>query len=162
MIVNNLWNRLFHKKKVDESKAVYLRNQRAIAAYDSFENMLYECTDLTELLNIHKLMWFYNFRNKNLGPCSYGMFRTKETIEHMTPDEVYLGGIFGIFTNNISFYESHKDEKFGENGWGIDPEISVYDVVLDQYKSVLYTNLRELYRDFVKYQNLAEIAGLDR
>lgn len=46
---------------------------------------------------IHKRIWRKGFRNANLGPDEYGMFRTKD-INLMTIDEVYIGGIYDTLT----------------------------------------------------------------
>jgi hypothetical protein len=162
MIRNNLWNRIFHRREVSEIRKQLFLNQQAILVYDKLEFKLRNCTELLELLDIHKLMWSYNYRNANLGPCSYGMFRTTDSIEHMSPDEVYLGDIYGLATNNITFWESHKNEKFGDNGFGLDPEISMYALLVAQYKRLLIANLHELYAAFVKFQIAAETVGFNK
>lgn len=69
-------------------------------------------------MNIHKDAWGSGFQNENSGPYPYGVFRTSN-IPEMTITEVYLGGIYGLNTNSISFWEEHKNDKYGCNGLGV-------------------------------------------
>ena len=79
---------------------------------------------------------FYGFKNENTRPCKYGFFRT-EDIETMRPDEVYLGDIYGLWTNNIPFWEEHRDETMAGNGFGIPGDTKCYDLILNQYRACL-------------------------
>lgn len=88
---------------------------------------------LLELLECHKFAWSQGFQNKNLGPNKYGMFRTN-SIPEMTPEEVYLGNIWGLWTQNIPFWESCNDEK-------------VYKIIFNQYQRLLKSNIEYLMRN---------------
>lgn len=95
-------------------------------------------------MNIHKVTWIIGFQNENLGPDKYGMFRT-ENIPTMQPSEVFLGGIWGLFTHAIPFWEERKSQPYGCNGFNMDPEISLYGIVLDQYKRLLISNIEDIW-----------------
>ena len=141
---NNTWNRLFHKAEVQENveqMSIYtkqcLEGQKIL---DALEN----CKSLTTLVNIHKDAWGTGFQNENLGPCPYGYIRTTD-ISTMTPDQVYLGGKWGLATRNIPFWELHKGEKYGSNGFGLDPNLDLYEMILNQYKRFLISNINSIF-----------------
>lgn len=141
---NNAWNRLFHKAEVQENvkqMSIYtkqcLEGQRFL---DAIEN----CKSLATLVNIHKDVWGTGFQNENIGPCPYGVFRTLD-IPSMTPDQVYLGGIWGLVTKPIPFWEARKEDKYGCNGFGIDENLSLYEMMLNQYKGLLCSNIRAMF-----------------
>ena len=79
---------------------------------------------------LHKRIWRKGFRNANLGPDKYGMFRTKD-INLMTINEVYIGGIYGLNTRTIAQWEDSKEE----------PTQTCYDIVLCAYKRLLKSNI---------------------
>ena len=89
--------------------------------------------NLYELLELHKKAWELGYRNRNLAPDKFGMFRTKDIAE-MHPNEVFLGGIYGLFTHPIPFWETNKNDD------GTD--INTYDIVLNQYKQLLISNIQ--------------------
>lgn len=82
-------------------------------------------------MNIHKDAWGTGFQNENIGP--YGVFRTLD-IPSMTPDQIYLGGIWGLVTKPVSFWEERKEDKYG---FGIDENLSLYEMIVDQYRKLL-------------------------
>ena len=88
---------------------------------------------LITLMNIHKDAWGIGFQNENIGPCPYGVFRTLD-IPSMTPDQIYLGGIWGLVTKPVSFWEERKEDKYG---FGIDENLSLYEMIVDQYRKLL-------------------------
>lgn len=141
---NNLLNRIFFKEEVRknmkdaELQLTLSKNGARII------NTIKKCDSLYELLSIHKEAWFIGFQNENLGPDRYGMFRT-ENIPTMKPSEVFLGGIWGLFTHAIPHWEKRKLQPYGCNGFGIDPEIRLYDIVLDQYGSLLISNIEYIW-----------------
>ena len=141
---NNLWNRIFFKEEVRknmkdaELQLTLSKNGAHII------NAVKKCDSLEELLSIHKEAWIVGFQNENLGPDKYGMFRT-ESIPTMKPKEVFLGGIWGLFTHAIPFWKAHKSQPYGCNGFGIDPETSLYDIILNQYKLLLYSNFKDIW-----------------
>lgn len=141
---NTAWNRLFHKAEVQENMkqmSIYtkwcLEGQRFLDAIGS-------CTSLLNLINIHKEAWGTGFQNENIGPCPYGVFRTLD-IPSMIPDQIYLGGIWGLVTKPIPFWEAHKDDKYGCNGFGINEDRSLYEMILDQYRRLLSSNIRAMF-----------------
>lgn len=110
-----------------------------------FLNILRDCTDLRQLLQIHKDMWRSGIRNGNIGPCDYGMFRTKDILD-MKPEEVYLGDIYGLWTFSIPTWEQQKENKYGDGAvqWGISPDITLYEIVFNQYRRLLTSNLEAI------------------
>ena len=141
---NNLINRIFFKGEVRENmkdaelQLTLSKNGARIV------NAINKCDSLEELLSIHKEAWIVGFQNENLGPDKYGMFRT-ESIPTMQPSEVFLGGIWGLFTHAIPFWEERKSQPYGCNGFGINPEIRLYDIILDQYKRLLISNIEYIW-----------------
>ena len=141
---NNLWNRIFFKKAIQknikdaELQLTLSKNGARII------NKIKKCDSLYVLLNIHKEAWLLGFQNENLGPDRYGMFRT-ENIPTMKPEEIFLGGIWGLFTHAIPFWEERKSQPYGCNGFGIDPEISLYSIILGQYKNLLISNIDDIW-----------------
>lgn len=141
---NNLLNRTFFKEEVQknmkdaELQLTLSKNGARIV------NAINKCDSLEELLSIHKEAWIVGFQNENLGPDKYGMFRT-ENIPTMQPGEVFLGGIWGLFTHAIPFWEERKSQPYNCNGFGINPEISLYSTILDQYKRLLISNIKYIW-----------------
>ena len=155
---NNFWNRLFFSSKIRDNKremSLYTKQcnegQRVIDALNKSNN-------LSTLMNIHKDAWETGFQNENIGPCPYGIFRTSD-IPTMTPDEVYLGGIWGLLTKPIPFWEEHKDEPYGCNGFGIDKNNSLYAMIVNQYKSLLLSNIKVIYHNAQKEYNIFKQYG---
>ena len=141
---NNFWNRLFFSSKVRDNKremSLYTKQcnegQRIIDALNKSNN-------LSTLMSIHKDAWKSGFQNENIGPCPYGVFRTLD-IPSMTPDQIYLGGIWGLVTKPISFWEERKDDKYGCNGFGLNENLSLYEMIVDQYRKLLSSNIRAMF-----------------
>ena len=90
---------------------------------DSFKGGLYD------LFYFHKGLAekFPDLINKipSVCPDKYGVFRTKD-IATMSPDEVFLGGICGLFTYNITTWELYKKT-----------DKEAYNIVLNQYYKLL-------------------------
>ena len=103
------------------------------------------CTTLSGLLDVHKKAWTNGIHNANLAPCSCGMFRTQD-IATMSPNEVYIGGIWGLNTKNITEWEKYGyDEPYGANGFGIDPEIKLLGgLLVPRYKNLLVSNFNSI------------------
>lgn len=91
---------------------------------------LQSANTLLELYAIHIQIWANNIRNKNIGPDSYGMFRTHDILT-MSPHEVYLGNIWGLFTYNIPTWQSFEDSE-------------LVKLVTKQYKDHLINNLKTI------------------
>ena len=90
---------------------------------DSFKGGLYD------LFYFHKGLAekFPDLINKVPSACpdKYGVFRTKD-IATMSPDDVFLGGICGLFTYNITTWELYKKT-----------DKEAYNIVLNQYYRLL-------------------------
>lgn len=150
---NNFWNHIFHKKEI-------IVNQKQYKLYKKQVEIAQECIvtirhtkDLITLLNLHKDIYGSGF-TKNLGPGA--MFRCSD-IATMTPYQVYLGGIYGLNTYAIPFWEQYVNEPFGVNGFGIDKNTSLYEMILNQYKNHLISNITAMYnialKEVSEYEN---------
>lgn len=143
MIKNNWINRTFRSKEVEECQKKATKATELYARRDELLKELKNITTLGGLLDFHKKIWSIGYRNAHIGPCSYGIFRTSN-IEDMKPEEVFLGGLWGLHTKAIPYWEDHKHDSFGFNGFGIEPETSLYTIIVNQYRSHLRSNLRAI------------------
>lgn len=141
---NNAWNRLFHKVEVQKNvKQMSIYTKQCLEG-QRFLDKIEGPNTLITLMNIHKDAWGTGFQNENIGPCPYGVFRTLD-IPSMTPDQIYLGGIWGLVTKPVSFWEERKEDKYGCNGFGIDENLSLYEMIVDQYRKLLSSNIRAMF-----------------
>ena len=136
----NLFNRIFRKEKLLKQRKEYERVCKRLQKADEFKKVLERCDSLLKMVAIHKDMWNSGFQNKNIGPYEYGYFRTK-SIPDMKPDDVYLGDIYGLFTFPIPEWENNRNALYGANGFGINPGTRTYDLILQQYRQHLKSNL---------------------
>ena len=150
ILKENLWNKCFHRDILAEQKAKYNQALALRGFFPEIMQRLKDCNDLIVLLNIHKDAWLKGYRNENLGPCRYGMFRTKDIMD-MKPEEVFLGDIYGLWTNPITEWEQHRSDTMAGNGWGIDPNIRVYDLICGQYRRILKANIIKLRDEALAY-----------
>lgn len=95
MRTNNLFNRIFHKKELAELKKQALIYKKQLEHGVQIIAAIHKCDSLTELVELHKLAWANGFKNNNLAPHPYGMIRAAN-IGSLTPNQVFLGGIWGI------------------------------------------------------------------
>lgn len=157
ILKNNSWNRFFHKKTLKETSLRMKRLKKIIEVAPSFRERIGDividkvgrsttvsgATSLLELLKIHKEMWNEGIQNEELGPDQFGMFRT-ESISGMKPEEVFLGDIWGLNTKSIPFWEECKnEEKIECGGFEIFNHLTVYEIILRQYKDQLRGGLDE-------------------
>lgn len=157
-IKNTTWNRLFHKKEVKANAELKTQSQKLIDEAPGFiERIGYVTfnendkdsarvtglTSLLDVLNIHKEVWAAGFHNNGICPDKHGYFRTDD-IETMTPDEVFLGDIYGLWTKNIPFWEQYKDEGKTGGGFNIYEYLTVYQIILRQYKGQLTFNIKAI------------------
>ena len=147
---NNWWNRIFHKEILSSQASEYTKCKRIVGLYPAIAEDLNKAVALENLLEIHKFAWKYGFRNENLGPCEWGMFRTKDIL-NMTPDEVYLGNIWGLSTKPITFWNDCKDEEMSVNGFCIPEDTKIYDLIKSQYSSHLHRNFNYLNNEAKKF-----------
>lgn len=135
MIKNTFWNRVFRRKALVRQER-QLKDQLKFG--ESLLIKLSRATRLQQVFEIHKEAWSKGFRNKNLGPCPYGMFRTDD-IATMSPSEVFLGNIGGLWTFPLPEWEKSDSES--------------YEKVLEQYKHILHSNINAL---IIKAKNYYE------
>ena len=155
---NIWWNRIFHAKAVRANIELKQKLMKLIKLAPELISKIGDVTytegnpnsarvngvtSLLDVLAIHKEAWSDGFQNENIGPCSHGMYRC-DSIETMTPDQVYLGNIYGLFTKNISFWEEYKDEGKTGGGYPVYEYLTVYQIVLWQYKGQLSSNIRAI------------------
>lgn len=143
IVKDNFINRLFKASKVNKCINDIAVNQHVQDVFEQYLIKLDGCITLEEVMLVHKKMWRDGLNTPDIGPNPYGMYRTSD-INTMTIKEVYLGGIWGLFTNNIEFFNNHDDEIYGCNGYGIDPSIRIYTIVRDQYIRHLKANIYEM------------------
>ena len=155
---NNFWNRLFFGSKIRDNKRKMSLYTKQCNEGQHIINIINKSNNLNSLINIHKEAWSIGFQNENIGPCSYGIFRTLDILT-MTSDQIYLGGIWGLFTHPIPFWEEHKDESYGCNGFGLDENISLYSMIVNQYKGLLISNIKSMYRNAQKEYNIFKKYG---
>ena len=139
-VKNNLWNKLFHSKALKEYQEWRETAKSIIGWNKQLNEDLRRAKTLQELINVHKYAWEIGYRNPNIAPCAWGMFRC-ESIDKLDLGTLYLGDIWGLWTNNGRFWEENKDETMAENGFGIDPEKKVYDLIMQQYRHHLRSNI---------------------
>ena len=139
ILKNTRWNRMFHKDTLIEQNKLYNKYKKMVGFSREILDEVKNSSSLYELLDIHKKAWEIGFRNMNLGPCEYGMFRTKDIL-YMNPSEVFLGGIYGLNTHTIFYWEQHSSDPIGPNGFGLDEKITIYSLILDQYRKHLFSN----------------------
>ena len=139
ILKNTRWNRMFHKNTLIEQNKLYNKYKKMVGFSREILDEVKNSSSLYELLDIHKKAWEIGFRNMNLGPCEYGMFRTKDIL-YMNPSEVFLGGIYGLNTRTIFYWEQHSSDPIGPNGFGLDEKITIYSLILDQYRKHLFSN----------------------
>ena len=137
ILKENLWNLLFHSKILRRQRSKYWRCKALISNFEQIFKTIDDALSLNELLAAHKKAWIYGFRNENLGPNQYGMFRT-DKISNMTQDEVYLGNINGLWTHTIREWNERADE-------------GAYETVMEQYRMHLESNVIAIDQGARKY-----------
>lgn len=149
IIKNNLFNRLFHPhqisnniKKLEDIRGTLWNHKYLIEA-------LNEAETLTELLDIHKRAYAAGYNNQNLSPDPFGMFRTT-SISDMKPSEVFLGNIYGLWTNTLEFFESleHRNRTYFERYE--ESYTDSYSLVFNQYYHRLFSNIEAMYKSYIK------------
>lgn len=145
VLKQTLWNRIFHNKRLQKQQLEVERLKHIVISADDFLQQLNICNDLQVMLRLHKEVWESNIRNKNIGPCEYGMFRTKNILS-MKAEEVYLGNIYGLGTFSIPTWEQQKGNIYGEAAttWGLTPDVTLYEIVCNQYRHHLVSNVIDI------------------
>lgn len=145
-IKDNWWNRVFHHKALEAYKEECKRLRRILGWYNQLIEDLNEAKTLENLLAVHKHAWEIGYRNANIAPLEWDMFRTRD-ISQMQPSEVYLGGIYGLSTRNIPFWNNNRNETMAGNGFGIDDNKLIYDIIMQQYRRHLKSNFSAIYNE---------------
>jgi hypothetical protein len=71
------------------------------------------------------------------------MFRAN-SVEELDLDTLFLGNVYGLWTNPGTFWEENKEEDMSANGFGIDPNIKCYDIICRQYRNCLRNNFSSI------------------
>lgn len=145
----NTFNRLFYAKEIKRNQELFKSIKDKIAIYNNCRKAIQYSRSLMDLLDNHKRIFALGYQHANLDIDKYSMFRGK-SIETLQPSEVYLGNIWGLWAHSISFWEDHKDEKYGYGGFNINPDTLIYDLILNQYKRHLLANIDYLYKQYIE------------
>lgn len=124
----NIWNKIFHSSEVNKNIEDYKLQQSLVNNYECWLTKIGNANTLIECMTLHKYIWRQGFKNTNLGPDKYGMFRTKD-INFMTTNEVYIGGF-----NGLKEWEECKEELY-------DSEQTCFSFILSSYKRLLKANI---------------------
>ena len=136
----NFWNKLFHAEQLKAEFSKFIKAESILGFANEVLERIETAKSLYDLVEAHKFMWEKNFRNENLAPCKWGMFRT-ENIPEMKPEEVYLGGIYGLWTHTIPQWENCKED-----------EADAYRKIFNQYKMLLKSNYYKIVDDARTYK----------
>ena len=129
----NIWNKIFHSSEVNKNIEDYKLQQSLVNNYECWLTKIGNANTLIECMTLHKYIWRQGFKNTNLGPDKYGMFRTKD-INFMNTNEVYIGGFNGLKILTIEEWEECKKELY-------DSEQTCYSFILSSYKRSLKANI---------------------
>ena len=80
IIKDNKWNRIFHKKQIIKQTELYDKYQIMDRASRELLQKISEAECLIQLMDCHKEAWKVGYKNDNLAPCKYGIFRTKDIL----------------------------------------------------------------------------------
>lgn len=104
---------------------------------------------LYQLMVTHKRMWKEGVQHQNFGPDRYGMFRT-DSIENLSLDNLYLGNVYGIWTNKASVFETPEFKYVGGTSAAVADDskgkelTDEYKKICAQYRNHLISNLRAM------------------
>ena len=147
---NNLFNKIFRPKALKEYQEWEKTAKTIVGWYNQLNLELKKATSLQDLIEIHKHAWQVGYNNPNIAPCPWGMFRCN-SIPELTLDTLYLGDIYGLWTNTGKFWEDHKYEEYGSNGFGIDENVLIYSLIMQQYRKLLKSNFTSIKDEVAKY-----------
>lgn len=149
---NNLWNRTFHKKEVLKTQNEYNTAHNLIKEAPTLLLQISNAQTLMRLLELHQRAYELGFRNNAIDVNL--TFRAK-SIPTMTAHQVYLGGIYGLNTYALAFWEQYVNEPYGVNGFGIREDYPLYKIILNQYQSILTNAINSIVEESkIKINNL--------
>ena len=123
----NIWNKIFHSRELNKNVANFKVQQTLVNSYECWLTKIGNANTLSECMILHKRIWRKGFKNNNLAPDKYGMFRTGD-INLMTINEVYIGGFNGLDILTIEQWENRSHD-------------SCYSIILNAYKKLLKINI---------------------
>lgn len=126
------------RKKTEREK---LRKEKLLNKLDYFIHQVKIAKSLRDIYMLHIRIWANGIKCANFGPDKYGMFRTKDILM-MTPEEVYLGNIWGLWTKQLPFWETCS--------------VADQQLVIEQYQNILISNMQVMKRNLQKQDLLQE------
>lgn len=132
------FNKVFHPNKCKETKNLLAFCNKF--SRDNYLKAINGAVTLLELLSIHKQIWQDGYHINSLSNTS----NFRANCEDLNATNVYLGDIWGLWVNNIDTWEHYKDEKYGPNGFGLNPDIMCYDLIMSHYKGILKNSIEKL------------------
>lgn len=125
------------KAEEDEDEEYNREMQKRMMVYrPHFIEELKASESLIDLFTCHIRIWGAGIRPHKIGPDKYGMYRTEDILT-MKPEEVFLGGIYGLWTFPLTEWEKCKETNPGD-----------YKIVLAQYQTQLLSNLEAYSPEF--------------
>lgn len=123
--------RILNKRKAKKEEQIWKEKNQLFNKVDYFICKVKSANKLKDLHLLHTQIWANGIRCENFGPSEYGMFRTNDILM-MSPEQIYLGNIWGLWTKPLTFWETC--------------EIDDRKLVIEQYRNVLLSNLQEIKR----------------
>lgn len=169
---NNPWNRLIHWKKVSANIALKTSCMVFLERSSNYAEKLGTVTydhgkpatitgfsTLLEVFNLQKKIWKDCYKT---GMCPKDLKSFPSNIFEIRELEIYnvnLGGCYGLPTNNIGYWEKNKDTIKPEGNFPIFQDLSVYELLLMQYKERLSKDIERIQKNVKKLLAQLEILG---
>lgn len=138
-------------QKVRELRHSYDKISQKLAFLKNYEGELeaiHGTVNFDALISIHKGMFFHHCLPVKCGADPFGMYRV-ESIADISKNNIYLGGINGLFTHTISEWQSTCKEG----------SVELHEVY-NQYWWQLLSNVRDdIHRLEIAKSNLAHRLG---
>ena len=145
---NNWFNRLFFAQEVKDNKEHLKHLEKIFHLSEEMRQMIRETSTLAETIHAHQCIYKNGYCNDQTSPCEWGMFRC-DSIENLNLNNLYLGNIYGLFTKPGCYWETHKEDVYGVDSYGIKADTLLYDIVLRQYKRVLIAAITNIEREAI-------------
>lgn len=131
---------MMHPSVVEENAILMAHSEHYLAMYQSLVNNWRNITELSDCIEYHKFIWALGVTSLCISVSPFGTFRAT-CINELNASNVYLGDCFGLWTKTISEWIPIQNEKFGGNTFGIDPEMTLKQILVWQYKELLKSAL---------------------